>query len=348
MKQAFLTRKPSRFFLTVVVLGLLFGLAWPVNAADSYDLADDFSITNGNPNDDWAYGTYTSVLGGPASFALFVSNEIVTGPPLAGTGILEIWRDFTDPNIIKNVGDTDTCCGGPITFNADQVTFGPTGGPAVARWTAPSSGCYQVDATFATVQPNINGIPTAYVFDGTDIVGLGSVPAIDPGPPVAYSQQLWLSEDDTIDFVVAPSNGGTKTTEVSAVITKVSCIDIKPGSDPNSINPRSKGKIPVAILSTMYFDAPVEVDTESLTFGPTGDEDSLAFCNSSPEDVNDDGRDDLVCHFYTQETGFECGDGEGILRGQTMDEVSIEEIDFVRIVPSACKDQEESNKGKKK
>jgi hypothetical protein len=207
---------------------------------------------------------------------------------------------------------------------------------------------YQVDATFATVQPNINGIPAAYVFDGTDLVGLGPVGAItDPGPPVGYSQQLWLVEDDTIDFVVAP-NGSTKTTEVSAIITRVSCIDIKPGSDPNSINPRSKGKIPVAILSTMYFDAPVEVDTESLTFGPTGDEDSLAFCNSSPEDVNDDGLDDLVCHFYTQETAFECGDGEGILRGQTMDEVSIEEIDFVRIVPSACKDQEESNKGKKK
>jgi len=126
-------------------------------------------------------------------------------------------------------------------------------------------------------------------------------------------------------------------------------IDIKPGSDPNSVNPRSKGKIPVAILSTMDFDAPAKVDLESLTFGGTGeDKESLAFCNPSPEDVNGDGFDDLVCHFYTQETGFICRDTEGILRGQTMEGDPIEGSDSVRIVPSACKDQKETKKDKKK
>jgi len=112
-------------------------------------------------------------------------------------------------------------------------------------------------------------------------------------------------------------------------------IDIKPGSDPNSINPKSKGKIPVAILSTPDFDVPSEVDRDSLTFGPTGDEESLAFCSPSPEDVNYDGWDDLVCHFYTQSAGFECGDEWGYLKGQTTDNVPIEGSDSVRIVP--CK-----------
>lgn len=126
------------------------------------------------------------------------------------------------------------------------------------------------------------------------------------------------------------------TLEVTPIFINVE-IDIKPGSDPNSINPSSKGKIPVAILSTTDFDAPTEVDTESLTFGILGDEGSLSFCNSSPEDVNDDGYDDIVCHFYTQMTGFECGDEGGILKGQTMDEILIEGSDSVRIVPSACK-----------
>ena len=127
-------------------------------------------------------------------------------------------------------------------------------------------------------------------------------------------------------------------------------IDIKPSSYPNSINPKSKGKIPVAILSTMDFYAPAEVDLETLTFGRNGDEDSLAFCNSSPEDVNDDGEEDLVCHFNTQEAGFECGDSEGFLRVQIVDEtpIAIEGSDSVRIVPSACKDQNEAKKGKKK
>ena len=110
-------------------------------------------------------------------------------------------------------------------------------------------------------------------------------------------------------------------------------IDIKPGSYPNSINPKSKGKIPVAILSTPDFDATTEVDRESLTFGRTGDEDSLAFCNPSAEDINYDGYYDLVCHFYTQSAGFVCGDEWGYLKGQTVDGVPIEGSDSVRIVP---------------
>jgi hypothetical protein len=84
-------------------------------------------------------------------------------------------------------------------------------------------------------------------------------------------------------------------------------------------------------------------------FGQTGDEEeSLAFCSPSPEDVNDDGYDDLVCHFYTQMTGFACGDTEGILKGETLDGTPLEGSDSVRIVPSACKDQNVAKKGKKK
>ena len=123
-------------------------------------------------------------------------------------------------------------------------------------------------------------------------------------------------------------------TEIPAVLvvrTSVD-IDIKPGSDPNSINPKSKGNIPVAILSTADLDAPTEVDKASLTFGSTGDEESLAKCPKSNEDVNGDGRLDLVCHFSTQETGFDLGDTEGILRGQTVDGALIEGRDSVRIV----------------
>jgi parallel beta-helix repeat protein len=112
-------------------------------------------------------------------------------------------------------------------------------------------------------------------------------------------------------------------------------IDIKPGSDPNSINPKSRGKIPVAILSNPDFDAPSDVDWDSLTFGPDGDEESLAFCSASPEDVDDDGLGDLVCHFYTRHTGFNCGDSEGTLKGYTVDDMPIEGSDSVRIVP--CK-----------
>ena len=114
-------------------------------------------------------------------------------------------------------------------------------------------------------------------------------------------------------------------------------IDIKPGSHPNSINPKSKGKIPVAILSTKDFDAPKMLDRDSLTFGFTGREASLAFCNPKGEDINGDHLKDLVCHFFSQDTGFgvQCGDTEGVLSSMTMDGIPIEGRDSVRIVP--CK-----------
>jgi hypothetical protein len=126
--------------------------------------------------------------------------------------------------------------------------------------------------------------------------------------------------------------------EIAITTIEVS-VDIKPGSDPNSINPHSNGKIPVAILSTGDFNAANEVDRASLTFGKTGDEKSLhlrgrsGVPNCGEEDVNGDGLSDLVCHFSTQAAGFARGDTEGILKGMTIAGDTFLGIDEVRTVP---------------
>ncbi len=109
-------------------------------------------------------------------------------------------------------------------------------------------------------------------------------------------------------------------------------IDIKPYSFPNSINMKNEGRIPVAILSSPTFNAPSLIDTTSLTFGRTGDENSLAFCNKSPKDINGDGLKDLICHFTTKLTGFQVGDVEGILKGKTVTGINFMASDSVRIV----------------
>jgi len=109
-------------------------------------------------------------------------------------------------------------------------------------------------------------------------------------------------------------------------------IDIKPDGVPNSINPKSRGKIPVAVLSTAEFDAPAQVTIMSLMFGRTGSESSLAFCK--PEDVNGDGRQDLMCHFETEQTAFQSGDTQGILKGLTVTGILLKGVDSVRIVPA--------------
>jgi len=119
---------------------------------------------------------------------------------------------------------------------------------------------------------------------------------------------------------------------LSIDLAQIVDIDIKPGKVPNSINQGSQGKITVAILSSPMFDAPGEVDPASLTFGRTGDEASLAFCNNNPEDVNGDGLPDMVCHFYTHATGFLLRDTQGALKGVTLSGVPIKGTDSVRIV----------------
>jgi hypothetical protein len=102
-------------------------------------------------------------------------------------------------------------------------------------------------------------------------------------------------------------------------------IDIKPGSYPNSINLKSKGVIPVAILTSEDFDA------------TTVDPDTVVFADASPvqyavEDVDHDGDHDLILHFRTQETNIAPGDTEACLIGETYDGVSIAGCDSVKVI----------------
>jgi hypothetical protein len=111
-------------------------------------------------------------------------------------------------------------------------------------------------------------------------------------------------------------------------------INIKPGDYSKCIDHRSRGKIPIAILSTPTFNAPDVLDQSTLSFGSKGDEESIAFCSKYPPvDVNGDGLYDLICHFNMWQIGFRCFDTIGILKGKTVDGKPIEGKDSVMIVP---------------
>ncbi len=106
-------------------------------------------------------------------------------------------------------------------------------------------------------------------------------------------------------------------------------IDIKPGSDPNSINTRSMGLVPVAILSSAGFDA-TQVDVSTLTFNPGQ---ASPKHNGHLEDVNGDGLIDLVTHYVQKDTGIQIGHTQACLSGQTFGGQGIGGCDSIVTVP---------------
>lgn len=107
-------------------------------------------------------------------------------------------------------------------------------------------------------------------------------------------------------------------------------IDIKPGGEPNSINPRNQGVVPVAILGSVIFDVS-RVDQASVRLGLG----QAAPRKGHNEDVNRDGYMDLVFQFPTQDIGLRCEDTALFLTGRLRDGKAIAGADSV--VTAGCR-----------
>jgi hypothetical protein len=91
-------------------------------------------------------------------------------------------------------------------------------------------------------------------------------------------------------------------------------IEVPIDIQPHSINPKSKGNLSVAILTTATFDA-TTVNAATIRFGATGTE--AAPIRVAIEDVNNDGDPDLLLYFNTQDTRIQCQTTSASLTGQT-------------------------------
>ena len=151
---------------------------------------------------------------------------------------------------------------------------------------------------------------------------------------VSSSPRLFVNGGGLTSTALGPMSNGGYTLIISGVTPSMLqiSIDIKPGAESLApINPKSKGNIPVALLSSAEFDA-LKVDRNSLTFGPGGGEASLLRCGKTGEYINADTLPDLVCHFDNQLAGFEPGDDEGVLRG-TIGGLPFEGRGWLKAVP---------------
>lgn len=268
---------------------------------------------------------------------------------------------FTCPreSAFQNVG-----AGGTATSDveADGAT---TFDPVETSLTTPNAGSVTIEETFTSVTP-----PAGFQFLGQQIditappataddplvivfrIDSSQVPHAhkgttieifkDGGPspvPECPGASTAIPDDPCVSNRALLPDGDVEITVLTStasawnfgVVIAAVTIDIKPGSDPNSVNLSSGGNIPVAILTTDDFDAST-VDPLSITLeggavrlkGKSGNAGSL-------EDVDGDGDLDLVVH-VTDWTLTE-GSAVAILTGETFDGTPIQGSDSVNIVP---------------
>lgn len=156
--------------------------------------------------------------------------------------------------------------------------------------------------------------------DGVYTVGVSAYPRNWLNGAVVNSNTLGLNGD----YTLIVSGVSLSTQQIS--------IEIKPGSgDVAPINPKARGKVPVALLGAADFVVD-EVDPRSLTFGHSGNENSLAKCGT-PADANGDLFPDLVCHFENQDAKFDSSDETGILKGRLHNGKKFEGRGWLKVVP---------------
>ena len=204
------------------------------------------------------------------------------------------------------IGNADSC----FIFGGPPYQAGP--GDQLGTVDSP------IDPLLGPLQDNGGPTQTHALLTGSPAIDIGGN-ALIPAGTITDQRGFLRVVNGTVDIGAYEFGDGV-----------LAIVDIKPGKTPNSINLKSKGKIPVAILTTDTFLAFNEVDPLSVEFGPAGATESHG--RAHVKDVDDDGDMDLLLHFNTQETGIACGDIEATLTGMTFGGYSVIGADAINTV----------------
>jgi thrombospondin type 3 repeat protein len=293
--------------------------------------------SNGDGVGDACTGQYSEGLSVAAGAKQPGSNILVTATFLnsSGADIVTIRPDCVNTAFTASIPSEE------ITFLLDPIMRERMYGIPNDLVTIPAGQTFSVTCNIGEMyDPSIltsgeGGAPISY---NVEAVYSNSVvdPDIDPRTgvckPGATCFPTWVGTvaSDVATIVI---QGSAVSTEPAPESTSVQ-IDIKPGAFPNTINLGSSGVVPVAILSTPTFDArtvnPLTVVLAGADVRVKGNGTAMA----SFQDINGDGRLDLVVHVNTQAFELSLGDTVAFLEAKTFSGALVIGSDSVRIVPA--------------
>jgi predicted outer membrane repeat protein len=275
------------------------------------------TVTNSTVSDNNAglggggiFGRYIRSATPPTLTNSTVSNN--SAGRYGGGGLLIFGNAILANTIVADNGTTTPNCNRVLDSLGYNLTDDDSCG-----FTAPGD-LVVTDAMLGPLQDNGGPTETHALLAGSPAIDAGS-----PDCPPPTTDQRGVARPQGAGCDIGAFESGLATILVE--------IDIKPGGDPNSINPSLEGDLPVAIVGSDSFDV-ADVDVTTLAFGPSG----ASFDHSHGphfDDVNDDGFTDLMAHYRIEDTGIEFGEIEACVTGDLLDGTPFNGCDAVRTVP---------------
>jgi hypothetical protein len=222
--------------------------------------------------------------------------------------------------------------------------LGGSGGTTVSGLAVTPAGDVFLSGVTTSTDPDVNVIPRAPDPDtATAYIVRIPAPATLTAPPVVTADNQLLSApatsgatlaitvdvDGNVVVAGAPDDSGTLGIKLAATIKAT--IDVKPRAKKNVIHVRAQ-HVRVAILSTATFDAVERIDPARVTFGKTGDEESLLKCDKKGRKVNGDKLRDLICTFRVAKTNLGASDVAGVLKAKTKAGANVVGTDALTVV----------------